>query len=65
MTDRHKSRGEQRHDERDPKLEREPQAEAQRNNARSTEQRGRDANRDGSDSDRDWFAPYRLRLFEG
>jgi hypothetical protein len=53
MTDRPEKRGEQRRDERDPKLEREPQEEAGPNNARSVENGGRDANRDGSESNKD------------
>jgi hypothetical protein len=50
MTDRQEKRGEQRRDERDP--EPEPQEDARGNKARSVEQGGRDANRDGSESDR-------------
>lgn len=50
MTDRQEKRGEQRIDERDPKTEREPQEEARRNNAQSVDKEGRDANRDGSES---------------
>jgi hypothetical protein len=50
MTDRNEQRGELRQDERDPKLDREPQEDARPNKAQSTDDRGRDANRDGSDS---------------
>ena len=53
MTDRQEKRGEQRIDERDPKLEREPQEEARRNRAQSVDEEGRDTNRDGSDSAKD------------
>jgi hypothetical protein len=52
MTDRQENRGEQRTDERDPNLEREPQEEARRNRAQSVDEEGRDANRDGSESNR-------------
>jgi len=52
MTDRQEKRGEQRIDECDPKLEGEPQEEARRNNARSVDNEGRDANRNGSESDK-------------
>lgn len=50
MTDRQEKRGEQRIDERNPKLEHEPQERARRNNAQSGDKKGRDANRDGSES---------------
>ena len=52
MTDRNEKRGELRSDERDPKLEPEPQEDVRPNHARSVEEGGRDANRDGSDSNR-------------
>jgi hypothetical protein len=51
MTDRQEQRGEQRIDERDPKREPEPQEGARRNTAQSVDNKGRDAKRDGSDSD--------------
>ena len=50
MTDRTEKRGEQRVDQRDPKLEREPQEGARRNTAQSPDEGGRDARRQGSDS---------------
>lgn len=50
MTDGNERRGELRRDERDPKSEREPQESARPNNSQSVDERGRDANRDGSDS---------------
>lgn len=52
MTDRQEKRGEQRIDERGPRSGREPQEDARRNNARSVDKEDRDANRDGSESDR-------------
>lgn len=52
MTDGQEKRGEQRIDERDPETDREPQEEARRNKAQSVDKEGRDANRDGSDSDK-------------
>ena len=50
MTDRNQQRGELRRDERDPKLEPEPQEHARPNKAQSVDERGRDANRDGTES---------------
>ena len=50
MTDRNEARGELRLDERDPKREREPQQGARPNKAPSADERGRDKNRQGSDS---------------
>jgi hypothetical protein len=50
MTDRNEQRGELRQDERDPKLEPEPQQDARPNKAQSVDDRGRDKNRDGSQS---------------
>jgi hypothetical protein len=50
MTDRNERRGELRTDQRDPDAEREPQEDARPNNAQSEDNRSRDKNRDGSDS---------------
>ena len=50
MTDRNEQRGELRQDERDPMLDPEPQEDARPNIAQSVDERGRDANRDGSES---------------
>lgn len=52
MTDRNTERGEQRKDERDPRVEQEPQEDAQPNFSRSEDDRGRDKGRPGSDSNR-------------
>ena len=50
MSDRNQQPGELRQDERDPKFEREPQEQARPNSSRSVDDRGRDVNRDGSES---------------
>ena len=53
MTDRKTERGERRRDQRDPLVEREPQQDARPNPARSRDERGSDAHRSGSESNRD------------
>jgi hypothetical protein len=51
MTDRNEKRGEQRRDQTDLGQRPEPQEDARPNRARSVDDRGRDARRDGSESD--------------
>jgi hypothetical protein len=50
MSDGNQQPRELRQDERDPKFEREPQEQARPDSSQRIDDRGRDVNRDGSDS---------------